>query len=253
MIGTGDIVKTMKDEVESFLSSRGIPSVETAEDVLIAEELRSQIKGEKKKILDQLTPYKNAAYESWQGWNTLISNLTEKLSALESELIRRVKGWKVKDDARREEERLRLLEEKKKEEKRLAEEKARIDAEARAKEEARLATAVQLESQGDVDGAEAVMGLALDVQGQAEAEKNLIANNHPMTAFVAPKSAVKLDGRTFAEKWRAEVYDIKALCRAVAEGKVLPDCVLPNMAKLNQVAKISKRMDLLPGVRGVKE
>ena len=54
--------------------------------------------------------------------------------------------------------------------------------------------------------------------------------------------------------WRANVTDLKALCKAVAEGKVDVDVVQPNMPFLNTAAKLYKEKlsEKFPGVEGVR-
>jgi hypothetical protein len=49
--------------------------------------------------------------------------------------------------------------------------------------------------------------------------------------------------------WGAEVRDIKALCRAIAEGKASPNLVTPNMPALNKLATALKETMNVPGVR----
>ena len=53
----------------------------------------------------------------------------------------------------------------------------------------------------------------------------------------------------FREVWSAEVTDIKALCRAVADGKASTECVMANMPVLNRMASALKATMNIPGVR----
>ena len=73
--------------------------------------------------------------------------------------------------------------------------------------------------------------------------------------IVAPPSrpAPVAAGIGTKEKWSAQVTDIKLLCRAIAEGKVSTEFVLPNTAALNQMARAQKQTFAVPGCRAVRE
>jgi len=75
--------------------------------------------------------------------------------------------------------------------------------------------------------------------------------------FVAPAPVAqerpKIAGEATRETWHAEVDDIVALARAVAEGQVSPENILPNMPVLNQQARALKGSLAIPGVRAVSE
>ena len=68
-------------------------------------------------------------------------------------------------------------------------------------------------------------------------------------AVVAPPP--QAEGVTSRELWGAEVYDFPALIRAVAEGKVEPAVLQPNMTTLNGLARTLKSALNIPGVRAV--
>ncbi len=71
-----------------------------------------------------------------------------------------------------------------------------------------------------------------------------------MTAPVPVLSeAPKIAGESHREIWRCEVFDLKALCLAVAEGRVPETYVEPNMIALNGSARILKDALAVPGVR----
>lgn len=58
-------------------------------------------------------------------------------------------------------------------------------------------------------------------------------------------------GISHTVRWSAEVTDIVALCKAVATGKVMQECILPNMTVLNKLAGLSKDKLKIPGVKAV--
>lgn len=71
------------------------------------------------------------------------------------------------------------------------------------------------------------------------------------TVQVAPKAVeVPIAPDVSTRKvWYAEVIDLKALCKAVAEGAAAPESVEPNMPFLNTVARqMKERGSNIPGV-----
>jgi hypothetical protein len=70
---------------------------------------------------------------------------------------------------------------------------------------------------------------------------------------IAMAPAPKIAGESTRELWRAEVDDIVALARAVADGIASPECILPNMPTLNSQARALKTTFNIPGVRAVVE
>jgi hypothetical protein len=59
-------------------------------------------------------------------------------------------------------------------------------------------------------------------------------------------------GVSTATTYQADVYDVKALCRGIAEGTVSPNLVIPNLVALNQMARAMKTTFSVPGVRVVE-
>jgi hypothetical protein len=121
---------------------------------------------------------------------------------------------------------------------RIAAERQRQAEEAarKASEEAKLLLAVQAEQAGaSVEEVEATLNMELNVP-----------------APVLP-AAPKVEGVTSSGRWKAEVIDIRTLCRAVADGKVMAELVQPNMTLLNKLVTQSKSAFNIPGVKAVKE
>lgn len=79
-------------------------------------------------------------------------------------------------------------------------------------------------------------------------------------AVVAPTFA-KAKGVATRTVWHAEVTDLRALCRAIADGKVavvdgavaIPPLVQANLPVLNQMARALKENFAVPGCRAVAE
>lgn len=65
--------------------------------------------------------------------------------------------------------------------------------------------------------------------------------------------APDVEGISYREHWKAEVTDIRELCRAVADGTVDADLVLPNMKRLGEIARAMKGSFAVPGCTAVKD
>jgi hypothetical protein len=168
-----------------------------------------------------------------------------KLEALDAALIRNVKRWKAEEDRKAEEIRAR---EQARIEKENREREAKIKAETERLEKERLDRAAELEKAGDQKGAEALLRIGLSAKAEAELATPPIA-----AAPEVIRPSVKLDGRTFGDKWHAEVVDMLLLCRAVGDRKVAVGLVEPNWSELNRLAKLLKNELDVPGVKAIKE
>lgn len=120
------------------------------------------------------------------------------------------------------------------EQRRIAEAEARRLQEIarKAEEERRLQEAILAEEAGEKEEAAAIL-------------------EEPV--YVPPvqvqKATPKLQGGpVYREVWSARVTDIRALCRAVADGKASPECVMGNMPILNRMATALKATMQIPGV-----
>jgi hypothetical protein len=113
---------------------------------------------------------------------------------------------------------------------------AKAEAEARRMaEEAALARAVALEASGNKKEAEAVM------EAPVVADPVYVENVTP-TGF----------GQFTRKTWSAEVVDIMALVKAVANGKAPIKAIEPNMTVLNQMARSMKETFAVEGARAVE-
>ena len=118
---------------------------------------------------------------------------------------------------------------------RRVEEARLMAAQAQAEESRRVAEAAALEQAGLHVEAEAVL---------------TAPPPPPVPVTLAPPQA---DGVSTREVWRAEVRDLAALVRAVAEGKVPAAAVEPCLPFLNGQARALKGLMAYPGVQAVKE
>lgn len=75
----------------------------------------------------------------------------------------------------------------------------------------------------------------------------------PPMAVIARPTFERAAGLGSRENWKAEVTDIRALCRAVAEGSAPEHFVEANLTPLNLKARAEKQAMNVPGVRAVME
>ena len=116
-----------------------------------------------------------------------------------------------------------------------AEQEARLRAEARKiEEEARLKEAARLEAEGR----------------QKEAERLIEAPIFTPPVTVAPPPP-RVQGISVRETWSCEVDDLRALCRAIADGSAPTSYVTPSMTALNAIARAQKEGFSIPGCRAV--
>jgi len=117
-----------------------------------------------------------------------------------------------------------------------AQEERKAVEERKRREDERLAAAAELEEKGDVEAANAVLEVATKEPEKIE-------------------STVKLDMRTFGDKWHAEVVNERAFYRWVLD--IAPpdaiELIMPNMPTLNRLAREQKDKLSIPGVEAVKE
>jgi hypothetical protein len=125
-------------------------------------------------------------------------------------------------------------------------EQRRLEAIAREEEETRrLNEAADLERQ-------ALAGPEPDLDALYDAHQ-LLEQPIDTPSVVLPKATPKVAGVSYREVWRADVTDIKTLCRAIADGSQPSSLVTANMTALNGIARSLKSQARVPGVRFVSE
>lgn len=163
-------------------------------------------------------PLKAKAWEAHKAIVAAEKKMLEPVVEAEAILNRGITAWTV-EQKRLDAERQRQAEE----------------AERRRVEEAQEAAAMDAEKQG------------------ASPEEVAAVLSEPI---VVPKVAVRpvykqVAGIRNATFWSAEVFDIRLLCRAVADGKASPELVIPNQPVLNKLAIALKQTLNIPGVKAV--
>lgn len=112
-------------------------------------------------------------------------------------------------------------------------EQDRIMAEQKKRDEdSRLAQAAKVAETGDLSGAEAIL-------------------DAPAAPLVMPPPPPKstVAGISYSDAWKAEVIDLKALVKAVAEGKAPLTLLEANTTAINSMAKSLKAELKYPGIR----
>lgn len=147
----------------------------------------------------------------------------EHINPLEEEKLRlgrEITNWDIKVRREREEE----------------ERKAREEAEKQAREE-QLQRAVELEAAGELQQAEAILDEPVYV---------------PPVIIQAP-TAPKTVGKVSRVTYRAKVTDLKALVRAVADGKAPLGAIMANESYINKQAGNDKENFSMPGCELVRD
>lgn len=186
-----------------------------------AAELLLAVKGLRNEAENHHRPMIDAAHRAHKATLAGLQRIDDPLKQAEAILKSRIGQWEI-------------------EQKRLQAEQERI-----AREEADRARALEVEA--EIEQAEAAGAPVEEVQAiitQAEMR--------PAPRPVVAPTFTKAKGVSTAITYAAEVFDIKALCRAVAEGKVSSEMVQPNMTALNGMARALKGTMQIPGVRCVE-
>ena len=123
-------------------------------------------------------------------------------------------------------------------------ERIRLDLERKAQEQARkneeemrLALAVQAE----------------DLGATPETTNEILSTPLGTAPRAVSPTYQKVAGVSTSQRWHAEIIDLKALVRAVGEGKASIEFLEANLVALNGLARALKGTMNIPGVRAVAE
>jgi len=194
--------------------------IKTVDDSAKAQENIIEIKRRRKVVHEKFDPPVRAAHVAWKKAKDLYNFFVNPFDECETILKRKVITFEDNEQRKREEDQ-RIAEAKRLE----AERKEReiLDAKAKKAEEA-----------GKPEKAEALREQSTEVAVQP-------------TYVPPPPSGVK--GTSFKSVWKAEVIDLKTLCRAIADSQASPNLVIPNQTALNQKAKSDRDTMPIAGVR----
>jgi len=202
-------------------------------------------------ILDFYKPRKAAAKAVHQQWCDDEKMFLDPITQTKRICAEKIAVWdteqeRIRAEAQRkaEEEMRRLREEQ---ERLQREEQRRLEAEARkAAEEERLKLALEFEQMGGKEEADAILAEPIP-----EPVIEMAPLPPPMAAPMVAPTYERATGVSGRANWKAEVFDIKALCRAVTDGKVPSHYVEPNLVVLNKIASGDKQLMNVPGVRAI--
>ncbi len=210
-------------EIEQGISDLSVRALQVKvidnETYVIAGDLLSLHKKMEKDIKawfegDGKSGIKPTAYAHWKAICAKENAEIAKLTLGTQHLDKQMTTYNLKKEAERQAEELRL--------RKLAEQE---------EENRRLAAAIEAEKEGNKEEAEAIL-------------------EEPV--FVPPpiieKTVPKIAGQTMTTVYRARVTDLKALCRAVTEGKAPLTCIQANESFLNNLAKNSKGTEKIAGI-----
>lgn len=175
----------------------------------------------RKQIVEHHLEPKRKAFETHKAIVAAEKRILDPVTEAEGIINRSLAVWEREQEAKRLE----------------AERKAR-EEKAKLEEELRLQAATEAEKEG---ASEEVVGEILDTP--IPLPDPVIQPTYQRVAGAAPRQ----------KNWRAEVTDIKALCRAVANGTASANLVEPNSVALNQMARAMKSTMNIPGVRAVQD
>tara|TARA_R110000868_G_scaffold78701_3_gene224233 strand:- start:498 stop:1409 length:912 start_codon:yes stop_codon:yes gene_type:complete len=188
-----------------------------------AVELGQVLTGFVKDAEAHFDPDCNRAYTLWKSLTTKRKDFLDPLQAgIEALKGRAVRWFQTEEQKRREEQHRRDIEAQ-----RLANE------EAARKEQA----AAALRTQGDHETANELVQEAQEIR------------QSPPPAAPVQSAAPTVAGAGVRANWVHEVTDLKALVKAVAEGKVSPEAIQANDTYLRGRAKTDKNTWACPGVR----
>lgn len=220
--------KTLSTLVDLPARAAKLSVITTDEQCHEADQLDKMCAETIKGITAELADGKKKAYDAWKWFTAYETEKTAPLVAARRRLSGLVSGYLIEKQriADIETERLRVE----------AAEQARLDAER--KKETEIAVLIQEGRMGEV--------------GELMAADVVVENVAVVRS--EPVKPVGL-GMGLVSRWSAEVYDLKALVRAVADGKIPlgtvenPGPVMVNQAYLNKVATLEKSTMDYPGVR----
>jgi hypothetical protein len=95
---------------------------------------------------------------------------------------------------------------------------------------------------------------AAEAEGATPEEVQAIIHQPIATPVVyVPPAVQQVAGVSTAKTYRAEVFNLRELCKAVTTGTAPEACVVPNMPTLNGLARSTRGSMQIPGVRIVED
>ena len=130
---------------------------------------------------------------------------------------------------------------------------ATYTAEQRRIQEQREREAREAAERAQAEALEASVEAAEAEGASAEEVRAIIEQPAPAPVVYVPPTVQKVAGVSAAKTYRAEVYNLKELCKAVSRGEVSEAFVSANLVALNGVARSTRGSVRIPGVRIVED
>lgn len=211
--------------LDEDVSSRMLTMTEEADRLVITSESTYRaastfllgVKALQKEVLDFFAPLKRSAQDVHRKLCAAEKEKVEPLVDVERKVKTRMLQYETEQRRIKQEQEAKLREEARK-----------------IEEEARIREATRLEAEGR----------------QKEAVRLIEAPIFTPPVTVAPPTP-KVQGISVRETWACEVDDLRALCRAIAEGSAPTSYVTPSMTALNAIARAQKDGFNVPGCRAV--
>lgn len=213
-------IATIEQEVLPFVQQADLIAAGIKDDASYtgALEYLQTVEKKRKMVKFALDPFRVATREAYDKVLANIKKWTDPLDACRAKVEPVAFAWHQEQERKRQAEQLRLA------------------AEARRNEEdERLRQAESAAAAGD----------------QATAE-NLLNEPFVPTTTVLPRSTPKVDGTAVTVRWSAEVTDLRALVKAVYEGKAPLAAIIASQQVLDQLARAQKAELNIPGVKAVQ-
>ena len=214
------IIQRVEKPVHDIVAKATAMTVINQEQRIVAGDFLKNIKDMQKEVSDTFDPIVTKAHEAHKEAVAQRDKYLTPLKTAEKDLKSKCVTWEVAEEQKRLEEQARLIKE--------AEEQAEIQRKALEAE------AEKLIDKGDVKAAETLIKASENVE---------------VAPKIAYSSTLKVKGQALKSTWSAEVIDLKALVKAVAEGKAPITFLMANQTALNQQAKASMDSIAYPGVK----
>lgn len=240
--------------------ARGL-AIRDQETYTAAANFKLDLAAMRKRVVEEFAPLKEAAHKAHKAITTKENEYLAPITEAEGLIAGSLRTWNAEQERIRQAEQRRLEAEarakaeedrlrREAEAKAIRDEELRIAEELRKKDEAlRIEAAAEAERNGG--NVEAALDTpVIDVPQVAELEA-YIAPPTPVSVAVAAPTFEPVKGLGLRTVWSAQVFSIKQLCAAVANGEVPETYISPNMTALNGRARSDKQMMKIPGVRAV--
>ena len=217
-------IAVIENEANLVLIKAKSFTIETQQDYDMAAVFIRGVKGLQKKVEETFKPIVSKAHAAWKEAKDQENKHIKPLQEAE-EIVKKVSiSWYE------EQERIRIDQERKaREEAVAAENKRKAELERQA---------ANHEAKGNTEKAE---------ERRAQAEQVYVAPV-PVTA-----TAVKAEGQSIKENWKAEVTDLMALVKAVAQGRAPIKFLQADMVAINKQARATKNSMNFDGVKFYSE